>query len=99
MFLLNSKGDSCTQKESVELIVILSEALVSPSTNKQYPTLAEIYFGQYMTKQVMNVYASPCTFEFTRFPTKDKSETLSSKYVCSSPNSTKLENVFYIQGY
>ena len=51
-----------------------------------------------MTKQVMNVYASPCTFEFTRFPTKDKSETLSSKYVCLLPSLTKLENVFYIHG-
>ena len=38
-----------------------------------------------MTMQVMNgICLSPCMLEFARFPTRDKDETLSSKYVMLS---------------
>lgn len=53
-----------------------------------------------MTRQVMNAVAiSLSSFEFTRFPVQDKSETLSSK-ICMPMHycirHTKVENVFYI---
>ena len=45
--------------------------------------------------QVMSVIVFLDSLKFTRFPSKDKSETLSSKYVLPDiPDFTKIENVF-----
>ena len=72
--------ESILYNESVELIVYFvggsrkTYTRINNTPHKQLYTLE-----QYMTMHVMNGFClSPCMFEFARFPTRDKDETLSS---------------------
>jgi hypothetical protein len=60
---------------------IWMEVLVNLESNKQYPTLVQHGAETHIPIQVMSVIALLDSLKFTRFPSKDKSETLSSKYV------------------
>lgn len=65
---------------------IRMEALVSLESNKQYPTL--VLYGariRHIPIQEMSVTAFLDSLKFNRFPSKDKSETLSSK-ICMPTN-------------
>ena len=75
------------------------EALVNLETYKQYPTLAGIYLRIVYNTTSDERTCLPCfIWNLPDFQFRLKSETLSSKYVCLLPDSTKLENVFYIRG-
>ena len=52
------------KKESVEFYAYLNGGSGKPKYKiNNTPTLVGIYIGEYMTQQVMNVLAYPCTFE------------------------------------
>ena len=74
---------------------IWMEVLVNLESNKQYPTLVQHGAETHIPIQVMSVIALLDSLKFTRFPSKDKSETLSSKYVLPDiPDYAKIETIF-----
>lgn len=79
------------------LLYILLEVLENLWTNKQYPTLAVIYFGiVYGTTSGECLLLTLSNWIF-QIPKKGL-QTLSSIFYCIR-NATKLENVSYIRGY
>ncbi len=67
-----------TKKKVWSRSFIWMEVLVNLESNKQYPTLVQYGVKIHIPIQVMSAIAFLDSLKFTRFPSKDKSETLSS---------------------